>query len=390
MLRNKSIFACMCLIFFIVSSCIEEYSPEITDLDINKFVINGRVTNIEGFQSVFISKSSDMSRPVFIPVSNCDVKVIDDKGNIFQLIEVNKGEYNAYFDQKHLAEGTAFKVDIITPNGQLISSEFDTLHYCPEIDTIYYKKEDILTPDPDYKIQGIQFYVDYNGIGSESRHIKWEIEETWEYHARYPYKWYWDGAIHEIYPPDYSKNVCWANNFVQGLYIVSTNNLTENRYEMFPLHYIDNTTQRLAYSYSLNLIQCALSKEAFTYYKTLKTNILTDRGLYNTQPIPNEGNLTNITDPDQIVLGFFYAAGQQSKRIFVYPIENLKLEFNYLCTYRDLTKVGFRGIYYPFYPAALWLDGAFYWILEDCYDCTCEGGTLDKPDFWPIDSKIEY
>ena len=203
MRHNKFMYLFTCLILIGIFSCIEEYLLEFDNQDINKLVVNGRVTNTEGFQSVFISRSSDISTSNFIPVSNCDVKIIDNKGNIFQLFEDNKGEYKSYFDQKYLTEGAAFKVDIITPNGQLVSSEFDTLHFCPEIDTIYHIKEDILTPDPEFNIQGIQIYMDYNGQETGARYIKWDIEETWEYHALYPKKWYYDGELHVIYPPDF-------------------------------------------------------------------------------------------------------------------------------------------------------------------------------------------
>ena len=365
----------------IITSCIEKYTPEITDLDINKIVVNGGVTDTEGFQSVFISRSTDMSKPRFIPVSNCDVKISDNKGNLFQLYEDANGEYQAYFEQKYLTEGTAFKVDVLTPDGQLISSEYDTLHVSPEIDSVYYIKEDILTSNPEYNIQGIQFYIDYNGQNTNAKYIRWDLYETYEYHAKYPIQFLFDSrGFYEIDPPDYSKNVCWATKRVLIIFTLSTNNLAENKYLKYPLHYVNNKTQRLAYGYSLLVKQYSLSEQAYNYYQQLQLNVNNEGGLYDTQPFQIEGNLSNVSNPNKIVLGFFYAGGVKLKRTFIHPIEELPMEFNHMCTPTKIVKYQMLLAMKDDYPLVI-LDG--YLLLPDCYDCTVRGGTLTKPDFWP-------
>jgi len=372
------------IIGLLLNSCIEEYIPNLSNKDINKIVINGGINNNSETQTIYISNSSDVSKPSYNPVSNCDVKVYDIHDNIFQFYESTNGQYNCNINANFLTVGNAFRIEILMPNGDLIISDFDTLYNCPDIDTAYYALEEILTPDPDNIIQGIQFYIDYNGLNTSTKHIKWDIYETWEYHARYPRRWYIDFTwIHEIVPPDYSKNVCWSTEKVIDIFTLSTENLTENKYIKFPLHYVDNTTQKLAYGYSILIKQSALSIEAFNYYKNLKSNIADNGGLYDKQPFYIQGNLTNTTNTDQQVLGFFYASTVKTKRIFINPIEDLELNYDYYCNIRDLSKVGLRAIRYSDYPADLWLDGVLYWIQENCYDCTCAGGTLNKPVFWP-------
>ena len=335
-------------------------------------------------QTIYISKASDIGNPHYNPVSGCDVKIIDGEDHIFQLDENEEGVYQGFINQEYLYIGSAFKTEIVTPEGELIISDFDTLQDCPEIDSVYYEIVKTNSSEPEFVItdEQVQFYVDYDGTGTDSRYVKWEIEETWEYHAKYPMRWYYDGVLHEIDPPDYSKNVCWTTNYIRGLYLATTDNLSENKYKKFPIQAINNTSQRLAYGYHMVVKQFAISKEAYEYYNNLKKNVLSDRGLYYSQPVPNRGNLTNMTNPDQTVLGFFYTGGVQTKTMFIYPLDDFELDVVYYCSAVPLGKAGFRKIPWRDYPAWIWVPGLL-WISEDCVDCTCSGGTQDKPDFWP-------
>jgi len=114
-------------IYFLFNSCIDEYSPELKIYDTNKIVVNGGVTDIEGFHKVTITRPSDLNTRAIVPVTNCDVKILDINENIFQLYEYNPGNYQVYIEQQFLTEGNAFKIEILTPEGDIITSEFDTL-----------------------------------------------------------------------------------------------------------------------------------------------------------------------------------------------------------------------------------------------------------------------
>jgi len=223
-------------------SCIEEYQPNISSEESDLYVIEGKITNEGGFHSIFVSKSSDPEDPDHIPVSNCKIAVYDDNDNYFEAEEYNGGEYRVYIDDSYLAIGTAFKAEITTPEGDVIISSYDTLRYCPPIDSIYYEIQNFLTTDPEVSIPGIQFYIDYNGIGSNTKRIKIDIEETWKIESKYPIRWIWDGRVLETFtPPDYSKKVCWKTSSCNNIYVLSTERMTDNKYLKYPLHNIMNT-----------------------------------------------------------------------------------------------------------------------------------------------------
>lgn len=375
-MHRYKILILISILFF--NSCIEEFKPALDKQEINKYVINGKITNQEGYHVVYISKSSEIDNPQKNPVSNCDVKIKDDQGNIFQLSEYEKGEYKAFIEKSYLKTGNAIKIEIITPEGDLIQSEYDTLTNCPEISDFYYSIEERLTSDPENDLPTIQFYIDYNGSNSNARFIKWNLEETWEYHSEYPLKWYYDGIIHMLEEPDYSKQICWTHRFIPENFILSTENITENIYFKFPLHSIPNTSNKLAIGYSLLIKQYALSKSAYIYYEKLNSNIINDGGLYESQPQQIKGNLLNVTNPDETVLGYFEVSGIQTKRIYFEPIIDFPLNMTDICEPTPVYIAFLKGAY-----CYIWISDDVYFLDDHCVDCTVLGGTTEKPEYWP-------
>ena len=365
------------------SSCIEEYEPDISAENQNNYVVEGNITDKGGFYSFFVSKASEISHPEFRPVHDCEVKIYDDNDNIFEAQEYPNGEYKVYIDKLFLTDGTAFKIEIVTPDDQIISSEYDTLRSCPDIDSVYYHVETLIAADPDNNIPIIQFYMDYDGNNTNCRNVKIEIEETWKYTTSYPKKWTWDGSTLTVYdPPDYSLNTCWRTVDDPYIYLFSTKNFNQNKYLKFPLHSIANTSQKLVEGYSLLIKQYSMSEDAYIFYEKIQQNTMSEGGLYETQPEQVRGNLENLTNPDSRVLGFFYVASVKSKRIFYANFDGIELNTRSFCTPIKLD-LGYGILTGMSEPVYLWLEGGQYTLPEGCVDCTSQGGKVEKPDFWP-------
>ena len=385
MLRNK-IITCIVMTALLLSSCIRSYEPEILSEDESKFVISGYITDEDGKQTVNISKSSSIQDPKYIPVTGCQVNIVDDQGNVFPMQDNDDGNYTNEIDLSFLKAGIAYKLEVTTPDGDFITSGFDTLPRGPGIDSIYYLREEKLYNPAAPLVKGIQFYVDLDAALTDSRYYKWDVYETWEYHTLYPLEWYYDGVVHHVTPPDYSRMICWRTLKIPEIFTLTTDNLTENKYDQFPLHFVSNLTTRLAYGYSLLVRQFALSHEAFIYFENLNTNSNPQGGLYDKQPLAIQGNLHNTTHPNVSVLGFFAASAARSKRIFVYPIPDLPLMYESFCDPIKLRN-GLSVIKPKDYPAYLLGNAAGYsmtWMENECVDCLTLGGINVKPSFWPF------
>lgn len=366
-------------------SCIKLYDPQIDSNAKNKYVVSGRITNTEGWQEVDVSLSSPIESPSYVPVSGCRVNILDDKGNIFLMEEYNPGQYLVWIGQEYLKPGISYKVMVVAPGREILVSGFDKMPAGPSIDSVYYSVNVIPTPDPDVNHRVMQFYVDLNAIGNYSQYYKWDVVETWEYHAAHPLEYFYDGTFHEVYPPDYSKNKCWSTNLVKNVFTVSTKSLSQNTYKQYPLHYVDGHTSRLGILYSILVRQLALTEEAYNYWEQLRINSNEQGGLYEKQPLAIKGNIQNATNPDNEVLGYFYATSESTRRYFYHDIEGIPLDFSNSCSEDVLGRFGWREFKPDDYPVYYYYNavGALKILGRECVDCRLMGGTTEKPDFWP-------
>ncbi|MEI6060200.1 MAG: DUF4249 domain-containing protein [Bacteroidota bacterium] len=386
MRRNNIIFL-VAMLVLALTSCIKQYEPVINSNDAVKFVVSGQVIKGDQVQHITISTTSPISEPKFFPVVGCTVFILDNKGHSYAAADMLNGNYDISIPESALKSGTSFKVDIHTQEGVYIVSDLDKLNDSPDLDSVYYSMKVLPTNNPETFIKGVQFYVDLNALNSGSRYFRWEAVETYEYHSTWPIEWYYDGSVHHVYPPDYSRFVCWRTQMVKNIFTLSTENLTENRYSHFPLHFVDNyTTPRLVYGYSLLIRQYVLSAAAYAYWEKLRINSSEQGGLYEKQPLAIRGNLRNVTHPDQQVLGFFGASEAKSRRIFVSNVPDLPLEYDPNCAPSEPLRLGFREITPEEYPAYLFGNHVTYFmrLLETpCVDCLTLGGANVKPSFWP-------
>lgn len=369
----------------ILAGCIKPYEPELKDDSVQKYVVQGMVSSVEGFQEVNVSITSPVDQPKYIGVSGCQVQIIDDLNQVFTLQDYSDGKYKVWMDQDVLIPGKSYKVIVHTPDGETIESSYDLMTSGPEVSDIYYEIKEIPTNDPGIVELGIQIYIDLNAQDDDSRFYNWKLNETWEYHSTYPLEFYYDGEVQHVSPPDYSQMYCWTITDVDEIYTLSTQNLSDNSFVRFPLNFVENNTTRLGVLYSLLVYQTSLTQNAFTYWDQLRQNSEQDGGLYSSQPLAIKGNLRNITYPEKDVLGYFQASTLETKRIFVYPVEDLPLTFSNSCN-PVLLRKGLVEIHPRDYPAYLMtINGNWSPILlnDECVDCEVRGGTTTKPNYWP-------
>ncbi len=336
------------LIMLMLSSCIKRFDPMIKSSDARKYVVSGQVNRGDLVQRINVSFSTSLALQKYVPVTGCVVKIIDGKGNVYPTNDILDGNYEFVIPENELLPGNTFMVDIQVPGGNHIVSDYDSLHYCQEVNNVDYELQLKPAVYPAIPVGGVQFYVDVDGKNSSCRRYRFEPVETWKYTANLYYLvWY-------------GHEVCYLTMKVRNMFILSTENQTENKYKHFPLHFVDNySSQRLRYGYSLLVRQYSLSEAAWKYFEKLKINAGEQGGLYENQPEETNGNLHDLTHPEQQVLGFFGASTVESQRIFVSSV--IVNNENFDCLLAPLAQIN-----------------------PDCLDCLSGvGGTTVKPVFWP-------
>lgn len=372
------------LLLLTCDSCIEPFEPVIEESQ-EVLVINGMITDQPGMHYVEISRSTPYNEPFYQPVGGCVVMVTDENGDMIHFLEGEWGKYSADLPGSFLAVGKAYSLQVFTPDQREYRSEYDTLLACPLIDTIYYEVETRETPDPDFILGGIQFYMDMTGAASDSRNFMWQLEETWEYRAALFSQYIWRGKEEKV--EKYRSNdlfKCWKTLPVMEIYTETTRNLSVNAFKKNSLNFVSNETDRLKVTYSLLVKQQSLTRRSYVYWEKMKAQSSETGGLYETQPSSAIGNIYNTSDPDEVVLGIFYATQQQSRRIMVNNHFDFKIPY-LICEWYSAAGAFQIGTDFPYYlKSGHWTYYGPPYLTADqiCFDCRIRGGINVKPDYW--------
>ncbi|MBE9516978.1 MAG: DUF4249 domain-containing protein [Bacteroidetes bacterium] len=370
-------------LILLCGSCVEPFEPMLEESR-KVLVISGMISDQPGRHEIRVSLSSPYKELVFQGVDFCMVAVEDQEGNMVHYSNTGEGVYVADLSDSFLEVGDAVRVQVLTPEDRLYRSSYDTILACPELDSVYYELGQQETPDPEFTRPGIQFYLDMTGTPADSRNIIWQVDETWEYWASlfgtHILRGWGDSDMfltNTIFK-------CWKQAPLDHVYIGSTRNLSSNELRKLPLNFVSNETDRLSVTYRLHVKQQSLSLAAYDYWKRMNDQSVESGGMYEKQPASVIGNIYNVDDPEEVVLGYFYATQLREQRLFVH--NNMLFEFNVPhihCEYQPMSSIGLLGP--DHFPVYLYIPGNFqpsFWGFEECFDCRVQGGDTIRPINW--------
>ena len=378
--------------------CISPYEPDIQGKS-GLLVVDGSIIKGRATQVINISKTSSISQPEYLPVENCSVRIMDDTGNEFVFDEESPGKYVANISDAWLNYNKQYMLIFTTSSGDVYESNYQRLLETDEVDSLYGIREDHYSPVTEEETaSGIQFYVDLDAPENASRYYRWVLEETWENHVEGEIWGVYDGnTIKRFYPSD-SLRRCWKTEDVTGLYSASTVSLSENRIKKVPLHFVESNSSKLFVKYCATIKQYALNADAYDYWFEKERELNESGNIYAIQPSQPKSNIHNISNPDELVMGFFWVASCAEKRVFVKnpapsptPVSCNSLGVYCESTnFKDITDrlyfalTSFADILTepPLYIAVRYGTQYSIYLTPWCVDCRWLGGSARKPDFW--------
>lgn len=371
------------LLGFLCGSCVTPYEPELDESQ-RVLVISGMISDRAGLHEVTVSRSSPYGLPEFQGLEACVVAVTNQDGDMIVYTDSGDGIYEADVPDDFLDVGDAASLYVMTPNNREYQSSYDTILPCPEFDSIYYELGTQETPDPEFSRPGIQLYLDMSGEDSDSRNVIWRVQETWEYwaslfgtHIAYSRGNWQEFRTNKIFR-------CWKSYPLDQIFTGTTRNLSENELLRVPLNFVSNETDRLSVTYSLNVQQQSLSLEAYEYWQRMNEQAVESGGMYEKQPASVAGNIYNMSNQDDVVLGCFYASQVREQRIFVQNNGLFDFSIPHIsCEYQQMSSLwSSPTVKYPVY---IYVPGNFnpnLWGPEECFDCRIQGGDTIRPVNW--------
>jgi len=356
----------------LLGGCVEPFAPpEIASAE-RYLVIDGFLnTGLESSQIQLkrTQNVSDTSAPA--AELKAQVTVEGDLGSHYVFTEEANGVYRLGAQQ--LNENEQFRLRIITANGKEYLSAFVPVIRTPLIDSV--------RSVVDRQQGGAQFYVTTHDPLNKTRFYRWKYEETWEF--RTPFYSNLEVTRDTILWRTEDISTCWQTELSTNILVGSSIHLSQDIIQDFPITFAASSTDKLLYKYSILVKQFGLSQDGFEYWTRLAKTTQNTGGIFDPLPSQVTGNIQCMSNPKELVFGYFSASSVSEKRIFLtasmgqYPYCELGDTLTYLeaLIAPDL-------IISPYYPPNNPVP-LYVMAPTACADCRLHGGINVKPAFWP-------
>jgi hypothetical protein len=369
----------MLLLVLAITSCVEEFRPELDEFE-NLLVVDGRITNEDGPYTISLSISSGLDIIKQEPVENAIVTIKEEVGGSEILTEIKPGIYETSFGGIKGMPGKSYKL-IVSTNGQQYESDYELLKDPTPIASVEVEVEYKGFPDAPDIVPGYQFYINAAQSPYEQDYYLWTQEGTYKYKSDLIIVYIYEGGFADFQNHD-SLQTCYRTYRVDEVFTTSTTNLATPEVIAHPLHFLPATDKKLKIRYSMLTRQYSVSKKAYDFWHGIEIQSSNSGSLYTAQPYQIRGNLKNINNPEEAVLGYFLVAGVSENRLFVNRPSGIEIFISQcVLDYEGISLIGFTSPdEWPFYitigEEGLALSG------NGCMDCRQLGGVLEKPWFW--------
>jgi hypothetical protein len=375
--------AAFMLLAFAATSCKDAYDLPVNIPASGYLVVDGVVNSGQGPTTISLSKTVRLIDSFNINyITDAAVVVEGEDNSRFPLMHTGRGQYTN--SQLALNRSQKYRLSIRLADGKEYKSGFLPVNATPAIESVNWVQDGA----------GVHIYVDAKGNANTSGYYRWEYEEDWEFNAAYaPNLRYVTGPrvdyIFQGGGADMSKFTCYQSAKSSTIEILSTARLNRDT-----THYRITTVPRASWKisvlYSILAKQFAISREGYEYLSRMKKNTEQTGSIFDSQPSELVGNVKNINDPGEPVIGFVEISEVHTKRIFIKRSEVPDWGYIHGCDQRSIPNhpdsIMATGMAPPVAPDVISpVTSAIirYFITEPvCVDCTLRG-VLDKPSFWP-------
>ena|ERR1700744_54859 len=371
--------------------CKKPYNPPASSSPNSYLVVEGVINQGGDSTIIKLSKTVKLDQNnVNNPVLGAVVSVESDQNASFPLIDRNNTGYYSS-PGLNLSPSNKYRLHIKTAQGSEYLSDFVVVKPTPPIDSIGYTIAN----------GNVNIYVNAHDATNSTRYYRWDYQETWQFHAQYYSDWIFDTTAYAIVVRPLNSLIyhCFGNNNSSDIVLNSTEKLSQDIIYQNPVTQFPISSEKIETKYSILVKQYALTEDAFNFYQNLKKNTESLGSIFDAQPSQLTGNIHNVNNPAESVLGYITVTNVQSKRIFlnnnILPPQT-ETQYPYQCgldTAKYVTKQGntvlldlmelpitnipVTAIFGPLGGAPL----GFTYSSRECTDCTIRG-KVDTPSFW--------
>jgi len=391
----------MMFVCLLLCDCKKPYNPPAIGAAPNLLVVEGNINPGSDSTIIHLTHTLSLSAPAdTLPTPELDatVSVESDANATYPLTAIGNGYYVS--TGLNLSTTNNYRLKIITSNNKTYQSDYVPVKNSPSIDSVNFNVQNT----------GVQVNVSAHDISNNSRYYMYKYQETWIIHADY------DSGLELIKGTDGSGNMiysvvgrqpqdqifqCWSSDASTSIILGSTDKLTKDILLNSPVTFIDSHSEKISNRYSILVKQYTLTKEAYEYYQLLSKNTEKIGSIFDPQPSMLTGNIHNVADPSEQVIGYVTAGTFTQQRVYInrydlpgtlqyltsLPYDNCMVDSLYFSDPRSQQNTVDANLYHgdaiPLWAIQLPGGPLLGYAVSGgiCADCTLRGTNV-RPAFW--------
>jgi hypothetical protein len=299
------------LVYFLNVGCITQFDYE-AESDKVLLVVDGKITQKNLPHDIFLSYSSAYGKFYKRPINGANVILYDGQFNSEMVYETGVGRYTFFGDYVKRVPGRSYFIEIKLPNGKTYRSTPQVMPGLIRPNFVEHKiemLEEINTYGNVIENNFVSLYINTPiSKEGENGYLLWRLDEVYSFTELicHPLKTPWICYVKRQIRDDEIK-IFSSENLDGGI-------LSNHRIGAIPIFPDWEFFEKRAF----NVAQHTISKQAYDYWNKVKIIATPTGSIFDVPPAPVKGNIYNINDTEEDVLGFFEVSMVDTVRTFTY------------------------------------------------------------------------
>jgi hypothetical protein len=305
------------LFLVIAASCIDPYVPDIKNYS-SLLVVEGLVSNEYSSYKIKLGRTFSEKDSAPEMINDASVFITDRNGKKTDFQNYGGGIFKTDSTSFTGVIGQKYTLHIITDDGKEYRSDECTMLPDAGIDSLYYEKADEISGILGESFTGIKIMLNSADASGIDQYKRWTFEEVWKFilpgTQQYTYNKLTD-TTYSFRSVPVLKNTCWKMNQSTDILINADSPLELNNQEIAFIAPIKS--DRLEQHYSILVKQYSISQNEHNFWSNLKKIGEAGGDIFASQPFTVTGNIQNVNNKNEKVLGYFEVSAVSQKRIFI-------------------------------------------------------------------------
>lgn len=319
----KKYFLILLLISF---GCIDPYEVDVSE-GAQLLTIEGTVTNGPGPHLIKLSRSAtygSIFQSLVRPVSGAIVVIRDNTGSV-AIFSEDRNMIGTYISPEGFSGvvGRSYTLLIELADGKTYTSLPEKINKPIEISKIFYKSETIPVEGQTNLDSGVGIFVELADPSDENNYYFWRNSPS-VYLLQTRPDLFFNRTTMMTEPKDCCSRCFRYETTGNTSYFLTNDDSFNGLKNTIKAAFIPDDGLRFIDIYRVDLNQLSITANAYRFLRLAKQQSEITGSVFDPPPANIRGNMLSPNTPDEVVLGYFIAAGETQRRIYIFGAD---LEF---------------------------------------------------------------